>query len=114
VSRTPRDPGVLAYEDLRMTHFRTCKLVVNTTPMGMYPHTGGRPPIPYQWLDKEHILYDLVYNPEVTRFLQAGLKSGCRTIGGIYMLKSQAEEAWRYWNGEADTAPAGGPWQPAG
>ena len=98
VSRLPKEDLSVSYEALRSRHFQSCRLIVNTTPLGMYPEVGGCPPIPYEYLSADHILYDLVYNPEHTRFLEMGKKAGCRTIGGLRMLVLQAERSWEIWN----------------
>jgi shikimate dehydrogenase len=73
-------------------------LIVNTTPLGMFPNVDDKPPIPYDLLNKQHYLYDIVYNPLETAFLKAGLENG---VGGIYtgleMLHGQADKAWEIW-----------------
>lgn len=88
----------ITYDEIRQWHFQSCSLIVNTTPLGMFPETTGHPPIPYQYLSKEHVLYDLVYNPETTRFMEMGKKAGCRVMGGYRMLVLQAERSWEIWN----------------
>jgi len=70
-------------------------LIINTTPLGMFPHTNELPPIPYPALTHNHILIDLIYNPEVTLFLKEGKKRGAFTINGLEMFEAQAEESWR-------------------
>lgn len=93
--------AVLTYEELSPDFVESCKLIVNTTPLGMYPDTSGLPPIPYHGLTSNHIMYDLVYNPLQTQFLQKGDAAGCKTIGGLDMLRLQAEKAWEIWiNGD--------------
>jgi shikimate dehydrogenase len=64
----------------------------------MFPNITERPDINYSSLSSGHILFDLVYNPELTAFLKAGVEQGCKTISGIKMLHSQAEKAWEIWN----------------
>jgi shikimate dehydrogenase len=93
-----RKPGVLAYADLDDDIIEKTQLIVNTTPLGMFPNTTNRPDINYSRLTSDHILFDLVYNPERTAFLKAGAAQGCMTISGITMLHSQAEKAWEIWN----------------
>jgi shikimate dehydrogenase len=88
----------IAYDALRSEHFQASQLIVNATPLGMFPKVEGCPPIPYEHLTADHILYDLVYNPEQTRFLEFGKKAGCKTIGGHRMLVLQAEKSWEIWN----------------
>lgn len=75
-----------------------CKLIVNTTPMGMHPHTEAAPALPYENLTPEHLLYDLIYNPPETRFMQLARQHGATAMNGLDMLKLQAEKAWTYWN----------------
>lgn len=90
--------GVLTYRDLNPDLIKKCRLIVNTTPLGMFPDTDKRPDIDFDSLDKNHILFDLVYNPEITAFLAEGEKRGCRIITGLKMLHSQAERSWEIWN----------------
>ena len=73
-------------------------IIVNTTPLGMFPNTGAKPDINYDLLNNKHILFDLVYNPEITSFLQKGKERGCRIITGLKMLYSQADRSWEIWN----------------
>ena len=74
------------------------KLIVNTTPLGTYPNVEDCPDIPYLMLTEEHLLYDLVYNPEETLFLRKGKEQGAVIKNGKEMLELQALEAWRIWN----------------
>ena len=97
VSRTKR-PGFIDYSELNAGLLAKAGLIVNTTPVGMYPHAGARPEIDYSCLGPGHVLFDLVYNPEVTFFLNSGLERGCRIVTGLGMLHSQAERAWEIWN----------------
>jgi shikimate dehydrogenase len=73
-------------------------LIINTTPLGMFPDIDSFPDINYDALTKSHILFDLVYNPEMTKFLLKGKERGCRVKGGIEMLHLQAERSWIIWN----------------
>jgi len=101
VSRNPNHeiPNVFTYEELNDYIFNTFKLIINTTPLGMYPQVNNLPPIPYQYLTSEHFLYDLIYNPIETEFLKKGKDAGALTLNGLDMLKLQAEASWRIWNG---------------
>ena len=90
--------GVITYNQLTDEILRESRLIINTTPLGMYPDIEGRPSINYSALGKDHILFDLVYNPEQTSFLRLGSDNGATTIAGIKMLHSQAERAWEIWN----------------
>ncbi len=74
------------------------KLLINATPLGMYPNVDDGPPIPYEQITSDHFLYDLVYNPEVTFFMKEGEKKGAKTKNGIEMLELQAEKSWEIWN----------------
>jgi shikimate dehydrogenase len=95
-----RNPGVacLGYHDIDRKILSASTLIVNTTPLGMYPDESTFPDIPYNFLDPAHILFDLVYNPETTQFMKKGREKGCTVIGGLKMLHLQAERAWSIWN----------------
>jgi len=73
------------------------KLIVQATPLGMYPNTMDTPEIPYPMLDKSFYLYDLVYNPEKTLFLARGEQFGCHLKNGLEMLQLQADASWQFW-----------------
>ena len=73
-------------------------IIINTTPLGMFPNTTESPKIPYQLLNKKHLLYDLVYNPVKTQFLAFGELYGSEIKNGLEMLEIQAKEAWKIWN----------------
>lgn len=73
-------------------------LIINTTPLGMYPAINEAPPIPYEALTPNHYLFDLVYNPEKTLFLQMGEEREAAIKNGYEMLVIQAEESWKIWN----------------
>ncbi len=98
VSRKIHDGAGLTYGDLNKTIIEENKLIVNTTPLGTFPNINECPEIPYQFLTPEHFLYDLVYNPEKTLFLQKGEAHGASIKNGYEMLVLQAEESWRIWN----------------
>ena len=100
VSRTAR-PGVLAYGQLTAEMLAEYKLIVNCSPVGMFPHVDECPALPYEGLTADHLLYDLVYNPEETLFLRRGRERGARVKNGLEMLHLQALAAWDYWNGRA-------------
>jgi shikimate dehydrogenase len=99
VSRKTELPGVTAYEALWDMGLEKHTLIVNTTPLGMHPLIDEAPPIPYDALTARHLLYDLVYNPSVTRFMSLGIERGAAVMNGGEMLVLQAEESWRIWNG---------------
>lgn len=97
VSRTRRE-GIIAYEDITPETLGEYKLIVNCTPLGMFPNVNSAPNIPYHALTPEHLLYDLVYNPEETLFLRKGREQGAAVKNGIDMLHLQAEASWNFWN----------------
>lgn len=97
VSRNP-DQKQLAYGDLNEYAIKTFLLIINTTPLGMYPDVNTYPEIPYQYLTSQHLLYDLTYNPAMTEFLKRGKEKGAATINGLSMLHIQAEASWKIWN----------------
>lgn len=99
VSRKQSDKS-LGYSDLTRQIIETSDIIINTTPLGMFPDISSKPDIPYEYLEKKHLLYDLVYNPELTTFMKLGIEKGCRVISGYEMLKIQAERAWEIWNDE--------------
>ncbi|MBY0426240.1 MAG: shikimate dehydrogenase [Cytophagales bacterium] len=97
VSRKPSNSAI-AYSSLTKDYFREYELIINTTPLGMYPKVDECPPIPYEYLTEDHFLFDLVYNPEETLFLKKGAEMGAETQNGLEMLHLQAEKAWEIWN----------------
>jgi shikimate dehydrogenase len=99
VTRRPRpDTGDLGYEQVDAAVMGEHTLIVNTTPVGMYPKTEEAPPLPYEALTPRHYLFDLIYNPSRTLFLQRGEERGAVVENGYDMLILQAEESWRIWN----------------
>jgi len=91
-------PGQLTYDELSPALIAEYSLIINTTPLGMHPNQAEAPAIPYAALTPEHYLYDLVYNPEKTLFLQKGEERGAAIKNGHDMLVLQAEESWKIWN----------------
>lgn len=91
VSRKNEGPGIISYNDLTFDLISNHLLLINTTPLGMYPDVDKFPPIPYQYLTAKHFLYDLIYNPEETEFMQRGKAMKAQTINGRQMLINQAE-----------------------
>jgi shikimate dehydrogenase len=87
----------ISYQNLSAQDFQTYRLIINTTPLGMYPDTDKFPEIPYHFLDQQHFVYDLIYNPEETLFLQKAKMQGAKTKNGLEMLYLQAEAAWKIW-----------------
>ena len=99
VSRTKNDKAI-SYEELNESIIQHSKLIINTTPIGMYPNIDTAPDIPYNVLTEKHLLYDLVYNPEETLFLKKGKEKGAQTKNGLEMLYLQAERSWEIWNSQ--------------
>lgn len=102
VSRTPRGEGrtrCCGYDELTPEIMASHRLIVNASPVGMYPHSDQAPAIPYASLTAEHLLFDLIYNPGRTRFLELGAQQGARTCNGEEMFVRQAERSWEIWNG---------------
>lgn len=86
------------YSDLNAAILSKHLLIINCSPVGTYPNTDQAPALPYRLLTPDHLLYDLVYNPEETLFLKKGREQGATGINGQRMLELQAEAAWRIWN----------------
>ena len=97
VSRTPKE-GMLGYEDLTAEVMEEYTVIVNCTPLGMAPEEDTYPPLPYEMITARHLLFDCVYNPEVTLFLQKGRAQGATIRNGMEMLYGQAKAAWKIWN----------------
>lgn len=95
-----RKPGVhsFSYEQLTPAILAEYTLVVNTTPLGMYPNITEAPPIPYEALSPQHYLFDMVYNPEKTLFMKMGEERGALIKNGYDMLEIQADESWAIWS----------------
>ena len=95
VSRDPQRG--LPYSALTPEIIAYHKLIVNCTPLGTYPNINEKPDIPYEGISGEHFLYDLVYNPAITSFLEEGARRGAKVQNGLQMLYAQAEAAWDIW-----------------
>lgn len=98
ISRNPKSNNEMAYSDLGPEVMKHFKLIINTTPLGTFPDVSGKVSIPYDCITEDYLLYDLVYNPTITAFMQEGLKRGARAVNGYNMLVLQAEKAWEIWN----------------
>ncbi len=99
VSRAPA-PGQLGYYDLDADVMSRCRLIVNTTPLGMWPDTESAPPLPYPLIGSGHLCYDLVYNPAETLFMRKATENGARAVGGLPMLELQADMSWDIWSND--------------
>ncbi len=96
VSRTERE-GVITYAELTPDIMEGHKVIVNTTPLGMYPHVDECPDIPYDLITPDFLCYDLLYNPDVTLFMKRCAEHGAETKNGLEMLLLQAFESWEIW-----------------
>ena len=97
VSRT-EGSAELTYNDLSEELIADTDIIVNTTPLGMHPNTDSAPALPYSALSAKHTLFDCVYNPRLTKFLQLGAEREAKTIDGMTMFYAQAEASWAIWN----------------
>jgi len=97
VSRNPQKTAEISYAKLDENMVKNHQIVVNTTPLGMHPNTATFPSFPYDFITKNHIFYDLVYNPSQTIFLKNAEEKGAQVINGLKMLHLQAEAAWKIW-----------------
>ena len=98
VSRDKVSEGVITYTDLTREIMDSHHVIVNTTPLGMFPDVDSCPPIPYSFLSDAFLCYDLVYNPATTLFMKKAAEAGARVKNGREMLILQAEASWRIWN----------------
>lgn len=92
--------GEISYETVTKEILDDHKLIINTTPLGTYPHVESFPLLPYEFLSSGHFLFDLVYNPELTVFMREGLKANAKVKNGHEMLIIQAEKSWEIWQEE--------------
>jgi shikimate dehydrogenase len=88
----------LSYQDLDKKILEEHLILINTTPLGMFPNMDECPAIPYEFISSKHLLFDLVYNPAKTLFLRKGEERGAAIKNGEEMLRIQAEESWKIWN----------------
>src|SRR5690606_6330468 len=99
VSRTPVG-NYLSYTDLNKKLIEKYYLIINCTPLGTSPEISAFPPIPYQFLTKNHLAFDLIYNPSETEFMKKARFFSAKTCNGLAMLESQANKAWEIWNSQ--------------
>lgn len=97
VSRTPAKDQ-LSYSTLTREHFQKYKLLINCTPLGTYPAILEMPAVPVEFLNREHLIFDLIYNPPVTTLMEVALQKGAAVLNGQRMLELQAEYSWKIWN----------------
>jgi shikimate dehydrogenase len=99
VSRKKESKTTLTYEELNADIISGNKIIVNCTPVGMWPNIDECPTIPYELLTSEHLLYDLLYNPDETLFMKKGKEQGATVKNGLEMLLLQAFASWEFWQG---------------
>jgi shikimate dehydrogenase len=97
ILRNPREHHQCAYSAITGDMVSAHKIIINTTPLGKYPLTSTFPDLPYELLTAEHLLYDLNYNPVMTRFLESGAAQGATVKSGLQMLHLQADASWEIW-----------------
>ena len=97
-SRNDSKNNVLNWNDINENVIKHHLLIINCTPLGMFPNVDSKPDIPYSALSNNHLSVDLVYNPDETLFLKLGKENGAKVINGLTMLQQQAEKSWRLWN----------------
>lgn len=93
-----KSANTLVYEELTKNDLKTHKVIVNTTPLGMYPNVDTCPDIPYRYLTSQHLCYDLIYNPDETLFLKNSRQAGAQVKNGLEMLLLQAFASYSIWN----------------
>ncbi len=93
-------PGMLTYEQITPEIIREYEVIVNCTPCGMYPHCEEAPALPYEAMNSNNLLYDLIYNPDQTLFMRKGAQAGATTKNGLEMLLLQAYASWEFWQSE--------------
>lgn len=98
VTRNPKDEHDFSYDDVNEAMIRSCGIIVNTTPVGMFPDVEHAPVIPYEFLSDKNLVVDLIYNPKETLFMKKAKSFGANAINGETMLHQQAEKSWEIWN----------------
>lgn len=98
VSRTRHGDGFITYEEVTPELVKEYNVIINCTPVGMYPHADECPQLPYEAMDTHTLLYDLIYNPDETLFLKRGREQGATVKNGLEMLLLQAFASWDFWN----------------
>ena len=98
VSRTQSSAVKYTYESLADNGIGAYHIIINCTPLGTFPDVTKCPQIPYSQITSNHLLFDLIYNPEETLFLKQGNKKNATTLNGLEMLRLQAEKSWELWN----------------
>ena len=97
VSRSSKKEADFTYNHLSLEIIQEHQIIINCTPLGMYPNISSLPDIPYQHISEDHLLFDLVYNPDETEFLKKGKTQGATVKNGLEMLQVQAHKSWEIW-----------------
>ncbi|QDO93969.1 shikimate dehydrogenase [Formosa sediminum] len=98
VSRSPKNNQTISYNELLQSGLKDYKLIINCSPVGTFPNVNDCPNIPYKDITADHLLFDLIYNPEETLFLKKGKAKHATILNGYNMLVNQAEKSWEIWN----------------
>lgn len=98
VSRRSVEKNHFSYDEINENMIGSCKLLVNCTPVGTFPNSDDCHELPYEYLTKDHLVIDLIYNPEKTKFLQNATQFGAQILNGESILKEQALKSWDIWN----------------
>ncbi len=98
VSQNPKEPNCISYKQVNEAVLKHHKLIVNTTPLGMYPNIETCIDIPFQFINESHFVVDLVYNPLETVLIKSAKNQGALVLNGLSMLHQQAEKSWEIWN----------------
>ena len=97
-SSNKKNTNTFFYDEINEGMMSAFKLIINTTPLGLYPNINEAPALPYHLFTDKHLAYDLIYNPEQTLFLKQAKEKGAVTINGLSMLHLQAQKSWEIWN----------------
>jgi len=98
ISRNPTNENEFGYEDVNEIMIQSCPIIVNTTPVGMFPNVNEMPTVPTEFLTGKNLVIDLIYNPKETLLLKKAKEKGAWTLNGLTMLHQQAEKSWEIWN----------------
>jgi len=100
VSRGKAEKNIISYGDIDEKVMKEHEMIINCSPVGTFPNVEAKPLLPYEFLTDKHLLYDLIYNPEKTAFLQKGEEAGAIIMNGKSMLEYQADKSWEIWNSQ--------------
>lgn len=100
ISRNPEGNQQFNYDEVNSYMLNSHLMIINTTPVGTYPNISEEVHIPYEFISNQHLVIDLIYNPEETVFLRRAKENGAVTLNGLVMLREQAEKSWEIWNNQ--------------